>query len=428
MLPSVQDETALGTEIAGYRLDEILGRGGMGVVYLATDIRLKRRVALKVIAPEHIAEEDFRRRFERESELAASVDHPNVIPIYHAGDAGGLSFLTMKYVDGTDLKGLIDASGALAFARAADLIAQAAEGLDAAHARGLVHRDVKPANLLVQKTGGREHVYVTDFGLTKQIDAETSLTATGMFVGTVNYIAPEQINGERIDARTDVYALGAVLHHALTGEVPFPRSSAMATVVAQLNDPPPAPSFRVGELPPGFDHVVVKAMAKKPQDRYQSAGELGRAALAAAKNGGPPPPPRPVAVATAGPTVDAPRRVALPRPQPAPPLGDSPGAKPDAARGKTQGFWVLWPILSFGVLAIAGFAYAGSKADRKDWIYFGGLYSTLTFGSAMVGGQLPEDSVGNAVMVAIFALAWIASIVHALIIRGAYVKRVEQRQ
>lgn len=426
MLPCVEKDPALGTALAGYRLDEILGRGGMGVVYLATDIRLKRRVALKVIAPEHIAEEDFRRRFERESELAASVDHPNVIPIYHAGDADGLSFLTMKYVEGTDLKGLIETGGPLPFVRAAELIAQAADGLDAAHACGLVHRDVKPANLLVQEVRGREHVYVTDFGLTKQIDAETSLTATGVFVGTVNYIAPEQINGERIDARTDVYALGAVLHHALTGEVPFPRPSAMATVVAHLNDPPPAPSFRVGDLPRGFDRVVVKAMAKEPRDRYQSAGDLGRAARAAAANAGSPPPPQPVAAATAaGPTVVEARPVTVPL---SPPVGGASGAPTTSGGRRVYGFWVLWPILSLGVLAIAGFAYAGSKAGRKDWIYFGGLYSALTFSSAMVGGQVPEDSVGNPVMGAIFGLAWIASIIHSLVIRGTYVKLVKQRQ
>ncbi|MGC1165502.1 MAG: serine/threonine-protein kinase [Solirubrobacterales bacterium] len=274
-------ELSDGDEFAGYRIERRLGRGGMGILYLAVEPGLDRRVALKLIAPEAAAEEVFARRFAEESRIAASIEHPNVVPIYAAGEEGGVPFIAMRYVSGSDLSRRIAREGRLAPEQAAGLIAQVGNGLDAIHAAGLVHRDVKPANVLLSGADGADHAYITDFGVARNVTTESGLTQTGRFVGTLDYVAPEQISGGEVDARVDVYALGCLLFKLLTGEVPFPREGEAARLYAHLHDPPPAPSLYAPEVSMALDDVVVRAMSKQPEDRYPSAGDLGRAALAA---------------------------------------------------------------------------------------------------------------------------------------------------
>jgi len=264
-----------GDEIGSYRIEAMAGRGGMGLVYRARQRRPDRIVAIKVIAPELAADPDFRARFEQESATAAEIEHPNVIPVYEVGEEDGLLFIAMRFVQGVDLGGLLRQNGRLPPQRVAHLIAQVADALDAAHARGLVHRDVKPGNILV---AAGDHVYLTDFGLTKRAADSRGMTKTGMFVGTVDYIAPEQVEGRRIDARADIYALGCVTYELLSGTVPFPRDSDIATIFAHVNDSPPP----LVDVAPPLAAAVARAMAKRPEDRFQSAGDFGRAVSAGA--------------------------------------------------------------------------------------------------------------------------------------------------
>jgi hypothetical protein len=268
---------APGDVFGDFRIESVAGRGGMGVVYRAVQLDLGRPVALKLIAADRAADPAFRERFQRESRLAALIDHPNVVPVHGAGEADGQLYLVMRYVPGTDLHRLLKHEGPLAPERAAGIVAQVASALDAAHAAGLVHRDVKPANVLI----AGEHAYLGDFGLTRMLSSEEQLTETGQWLGTTDFSSPEQLQGERIDARADIYSLGCVLHAALLGEPPFPRATMPATLLAHLHDPPPRPSER--GAPQGFDRVMARALAKDPADRYPSAGDLGRAALAAAR-------------------------------------------------------------------------------------------------------------------------------------------------
>src|SRR3954451_2001244 len=274
------DQVEIGQVFAGHRIEAEAGRGGMGVVYVATHLALNRRVALKLIAPDLAADEGFRERFKQESMTAASIDHPNVIPIYHAGEEDGKLYITMRYVDGTDLRAMIARDGKVEARQAAEIVSQVAAALDAAHKSGLLHRDVKPANVLIGEAG---QAYLTDFGLTKHAGSKSGLTKTGMFVGTLDYIAPEQLQGGPVDARVDVYALGCVLYQSLTGTVPFPRDSEPAKIWAHMQDEPPPIVPSHPDVPAQFEQVVRRAMAKKPDDRYPSAGDLGRAALAAAE-------------------------------------------------------------------------------------------------------------------------------------------------
>jgi len=267
-------EFAPGDVFVGHRIEGLAGRGGMGVVYRATQLDLARTVALKVITPALADEPDFRARFVAESRAAASIEHPNVLPVYSAGDHDGVLYIVMRYVDGPDMRALVRASGGLDPDRAAGIVAQVGAALDAAHRHGLVHRDVKPANVLID---AQEHAYLTDFGLTKRLASTVDPSRSGSWVGTLGYVAPEQIRGERVDARTDVYALGCVLVHALAGRAPYMRETDEATMWAHLNAPPPSEA-----VPPEFEGVVARALAKDPSDRYQSTGDLGRAALAAA--------------------------------------------------------------------------------------------------------------------------------------------------
>ena len=270
-----------GSVLGDFRIDDEIGRGGMGVVYRAAQISLERPVALKVISEALSDREGFRERFERESRLAASLDHPNIIPVYAAGEHDGVLFIVMRYVDGTDLRALLAAEGAFEPARAAGVVAQVASALDAAHERGLVHRDVKPANILVAARGGGEHTYLTDFGLTKRTASDSGLTAAGEWVGTLDYVAPEQLRGEAVDGRADVYALGCVLYELLTGQVPFVRDDDIAKLWAHISDPAPSPLELAPDTPRALAAVTERCMEKDPDDRFQTAGDMGRAALAA---------------------------------------------------------------------------------------------------------------------------------------------------
>ena len=274
----------VGSSIGPYRVEELLGRGGMGVVYRATDLRLGRPVALKLLSPELSGDARFRARFERESQLAASIDHAGIIPVYEAGDADGLLYIAMRYVDGSDLAQLLRREGPLEPSRAIELVGQLAEALDAAHARGLIHRDVKPSNVLVAREGPREHVYLADFGLT-QTSGPDSVTASGQVVGTVAYMAPEVIRGEQPGAAADVYALGCVLFECLAGEVPFSGSNEAAVIYGHLETPPPSVRDRAAQLPDALDPVIAQALAKDPAERYGSGAAMvadARAALGAA--------------------------------------------------------------------------------------------------------------------------------------------------
>ena len=275
-------ELAPGSVVAGYRIEGVLGRGGMGVVYRATQLSLDRPVALKVIAPELAGDVLFRERFKRESRIAASIEHPNVIPVYEAGEGDGLLFLTMRYVEGTDLRALLEADGTLEPARAARLLAQVAAALAAAHRRDLMHRDVKPANVLVDREDGREHAYLTDFGIARHVAATTALTATGSVVGTLDYLAPERIVEGGGDARADVYALGCVLFQVLTGSVPYPRDHDAAKMYAHLNAPVPDARELNKRVPDTLAELAMQAMAKEPDARVHSASELAERLVEAA--------------------------------------------------------------------------------------------------------------------------------------------------
>ena len=271
-------EIGIGSEFVGYRIDELIGRGGMGVVYRAFDLRLKRTVALKMIAPELSLDARFRERFARETELAISLEHPNVVPIHDAGDIDGRLYLAMRLVAGTDLRTLLRAEGALEPSRALAICRQVASALDAAHAKGLVHRDVKPSNILLDEA---EHVYLADLGLTRHLEEKGARAGEGRSVGTPAYLAPEQIEGERVDGRADVYSLGCVLFECLTGEAPFVGGSRLAVAWAHLEEEPPSASERHADLPAAIDAVLRGAMAKSPDERYWTGAALIEAAEAA---------------------------------------------------------------------------------------------------------------------------------------------------
>jgi DNA-binding beta-propeller fold protein YncE len=265
----------VGSEFLGYRIEELIGQGGMGVVYRAHDLRLKRTVALKLIAPELALDERFRERFSRESELAMSLEHPNVVPIHDAGDVGDRLYLAMRYVEGTDLRSLLRAEGALDPARALAICSQIAAALQAAHARGLVHRDVKPANVLLDEG---EHAYLADFGLTRQLDEHRVRAGEHRSLGTPSYLAPEQIEGKAVDGRADVYSLGCLFYECLTGYPPFPRDSLLAVAWAHLEEAPPSASDHKPGLPAAIDAVIRKAMAKEPAHRYPTCAAFIAAA------------------------------------------------------------------------------------------------------------------------------------------------------
>jgi len=374
-----------GAEIAGCRIEAVAGRGGMGIVYRATQLSLGRPVAVKLIASDRAGDPGFRERFERESRVAAAIDHPNVIPVYAAGEEGGHLYLVMRYVKGIDLQGLLARERRLPPDRVAAIACQVGAALDAAHAAGLVHRDVKPANVLLNG----EHAYLADFGLSQLVGTDTRLTSTGQWIGTVDFMAPEQFSGAVVDARADVYALGCVLHNALTGEIPYPRGTVPATMLAHLHDPPPRPTAVVEGLPAGFDRVIARALDKDPERRYPSAGDLGRYCPAAAEGrhvtevertvarGAAAPPGRAVNGHTAMTAVAPPTQVDAPpahertsrKPPTTLPLGDRPRRR---ARGR---------IGALLALAAAGAAVAALNGS-------GGVDPERLPGAQVTGGEV----------------------------------------
>ena len=270
-----------GSRVAGYVLEEQVGEGGMAVVFRARDERLGRVVAVKVLAPGLAADAGFRARFLRESRMAAAVDDPHIIPVFEAGEAGGVLFLAMRYVPGSDVRILVRREGPLSAGRAAGIISAAASALDAAHAAGLVHRDVKPANMLLDARAGRpDHVYLSDFGLSKPV-AATGLTRTGQFLGTLDYMSPEQLEGREVDGRADQYALGCAAFELLAGVPPFHREGSMAVMYAQVSEPPPLLTLLRPDLPRAADAVLARVLAKAPAGRYATCCEFADALRAA---------------------------------------------------------------------------------------------------------------------------------------------------
>ncbi|MET8170045.1 serine/threonine-protein kinase [Streptomyces sp. NPDC005329] len=265
----------VGRRIAGYRIEGEIGRGGMAVVYRAHDLRLDRTVALKLLAPELARNDVFRKRFTHESRVAAAIDHPHIVPVFEADETDGVLYIAMRYVEGSDLRHLLDREGPLPPATAVRIAAQVASALDAAHEHGLVHRDVKPGNILVARgtdSDHPEHVYLTDFGLTKKSLSLTGFTSVGQFVGTLDYVAPEQISGQPVDGRCDVYGLACVVYECLAGGPPFLRDDDVALLWAhQKADPPPLTEARPG-LPPHMDAVFARALAKSPEARHDTCG------------------------------------------------------------------------------------------------------------------------------------------------------------
>jgi YVTN family beta-propeller protein len=315
-----------GTALGGYRIVSLIGRGGMGVVYLAEHVALDRRVALKVVAPELQEDESFRERFLREARLAASLEHPNIIPVYDAGVEGGVLFLAMRFVDGENLGHLIEREERLPADRAVEILAKVASALDEAHRNGLVHRDVKPDNVLLGTSGS---VYLTDFGLVRRLDSASRLTKTGYMMGTLNYMAPEVFRGQAVDGRTDVYSLACVLFECLTGAPPYPHELQPAVISSHLMDPVPRVTASQPRLPIAIDQVVARGMAKDPEDRFRSSGELIRSAGGA------------LGAAGAGEVVP-PDTLPSPPPgldreatQPAPPPTDG-----DGSRNRTRWAWI----------------------------------------------------------------------------------------
>jgi streptogramin lyase len=418
-LSAVDSDLEAGDVFAGYRVTGVAGRGGMGVVYEAQQLDLQRPVALKLIATPLARDEAFRERFVRESRAAAAIDHPNVIPVYSAGEDDGRLYLAMRFVDGEDLRSLVQREGPLEPARAASIIAQVGSALDAAHARGLVHRDIKPANVLLD----RDHAYLTDFGLTKRLTGETTMTGSGRWVGTLGYIAPEQIRGEGVDARADVYALGCLLFYVLTGVAPYRRDSDEATLYAHLNDAAPDARALAPEVPEALAEVVARALEKDPDDRYLSAGDLGRAALAAVGDGPAPPPERVVARGAAAPGGFADDETAIPggaggpSATPTAPTALAPRGRGRRGAGAAAGSrgaraWVT-PVLALlagaAVVVLAVVLLGGGDGDSGS----GGPSSTTTTsagaGTPGVGQTATVDPRPNAIAYA-RGRVWVGSV------------------
>jgi len=360
-------DLSVGAEIAGYRIEAIAGRGGMGVVYRATDLTLQRPLALKVISDEFAQDVSFRERFRRESRLAASLRHPNVITVFRAGEEEGRLYIAMDYIEGTDLKALIARRGRLEPRLAASVVSQVAEALDAAHAKTLVHRDVKPANVLIAGEHEPYHAYLTDFGLTKHTASRSAMTETGVVVGTLDYMAPEQIEGAPLDARADIYSLGCVCYEALTGQVPYPKESNVAKMYAHTSEPPPSVAATAPDIGADFEAVVCRAMAKDPKQRYLSAGDLGRAARAAAEGVTVAAPERSVAAGEAAPraplSTTVPEAGELPPAEMQPPTeaGATRRARVPARASRLGGRWLALgaALLVLGAAAAVLFATGG---------------------------------------------------------------------
>src|SRR3954451_19933978 len=325
-------EISAGTEIGGYRIVNLLGQGGMGVVYLADNVRNGQRVALKLLTPDLARSSGFRERFVREAGYASSLRHPNVLEVYDAGEQDGVLYIAMQYVEGEDLKALLVREGRLDARRTVGLLGQVASALDAAHSTGLMHRDIKPGNVMIA-AGQPEHCYLTDFGLSKNPSSDSiALTAQGEFVGTIDYTAPELVLGKDADSRLDVYSLGCLFYECLAGQPPFPKERDVEVLYAHIQDPPPRVSAVRQDLPPALDDVIVKAMAKKPEDRFATCSAFIDAARTIVGEPAPvpgPPPPRPAGIPV--PPADAEGPPPPPPPAPGPPPLAEPPPPPGAA-------------------------------------------------------------------------------------------------
>jgi DNA-binding beta-propeller fold protein YncE/tRNA A-37 threonylcarbamoyl transferase component Bud32 len=363
---------AVGAVFAGHRIEAVIGEGGMGIVYRARNLALDRIRALKVLAPSLSADDRFRDRFRRESRLAASIEHPNVIPVHQAGEEDGHLYLAMRLVEGRDLRDMVAVEGPLDPAQAAAVIGPIAAGLDAAHAAGLIHRDVKPANVLVGSGADAGRVYLTDFGISRTTRGGETVTSTGELVGTADFVAPEQIAGGAVDHRADLYALGAVLYFTLTGESPFPRENQLATLFAHANAPRPRPSEARETLSSRLDPLVAKAMAVDPEQRFASAAALARALDAVVEGEetvplSPPPVTRPSERADA---ESSPAR--------------SPGA---GSRRRRAGPWLVVAAMIAGVAIAAILLTGGGDGD-------GGAAQPSVGGPVEVGGGPVAVTVG----------------------------------
>jgi pSer/pThr/pTyr-binding forkhead associated (FHA) protein/predicted Ser/Thr protein kinase len=326
-------EISAGTEIGGYRIVNLLGQGGMGVVYLADNVRNGQRVALKLLTPDLARSSGFRERFVREANYASSLRHPNVLEVYEAGEQEGVLYIAMQYVEGQDLKALLSREGRLDARRTVGIIGQVASALDAAHSTGLMHRDIKPGNVMIA-AGQPEHCYLTDFGLSKNPSSDSiALTAQGEFVGTIDYTAPELVLGKDADSRLDVYSLGCLFYECLTGQPPFPKERDVEVLYAHIQDPPPRVSAARPDLPPALDDVIVKAMAKKPEDRFPTCSAFIDAARTIVGEPAPapgPPPPPPVGLPVPPAAEGGP-------PPPPPPPGPPPAVEPQPPPGAVAG-------------------------------------------------------------------------------------------
>jgi serine/threonine-protein kinase len=363
---AMSPDPAAGTEVAGYRIVEQAGSGGMGVVYRAEETGLGGRpVALKLLPAALAGDPDFRARFLREMRVAAAIDHPNIVPIYRAGEDRGRLYLAMRYVHASDLRRVLEAEGRLAPARALAILDQVARALDAAHARGLVHRDVKPGNILLAPPvfdGDAEHVYLVDFGLARPDSDDRSLGGAGSFLGTPRYAAPEQAAGRPVDGRTDGYALGCVLYECLTGQPPFPGGSGEAVLLAHLEAPPPRVTTLRPDLPPAIDQVVAKAMAKDPAARFPTC----RALLTAARQALDPAPGRdhPSAPLPPGPDAPLPPGPVPPAPTPGTPEPRPPMPGPPVGERSQPANWARWPVHSPPAGALEGYLPLRRSARR----------------------------------------------------------------
>jgi serine/threonine protein kinase len=357
----------VGTEFAGYRLNAVISRTNMSVVYTAEHPRLGHAVALKVLAPDLATNDRFRERFVSESRMAAGVRHPNVIPIYDAGPFDGLLYIAMLYVAGADLRAILKERGRLTPDQAVLLLGQAGRGLDAAHRQNLVHRDVKPGNILVERGEDQDpdHVYLSDFGITKRALTHTGLTSTGQFVGTVDYVAPEQIAGGHVDGRADIYSLGCVLYECLVGSVPFVKEYEQAIVYSHQHDATPRPSALRPDLPEAIDHVIAQATAKNPDDRYPSCRAMMDAAAEAFGLADS----RPIRVATVisnlSPQPTPPPYPSTPPPSTPPPSTPPPSTPPPAATPPPS--YPAWQTPPGSTAAPAASAPPPPPASQPSW-------------------------------------------------------------
>ena len=381
-----------GEQLAGYQVQEQIGRGGMAIAYRALDLRLGRVVALKVLAPHLGEDEAFRQRFIRESRAAAGVDHPHIIPVFEAGEAGGVLFIAMRYVGHGDVRRLIDTEGRLSPVRTAAIVAQAASALDAAHAHGLVHRDVKPGNILLGlASDDSDHVYLSDFGLSKHSINPTTLTSTGQFLGTLDYVSPEQIQGHPVDGRADQYALACTAVEMLTGAPPFRSDDSMAVMWAQLESAPPSVTQRRPELSPAVDEVIAAAMAKSPAGRYQTCRDFALAFGAACEQ---PARPRIAPAGVWGQRPDA--RSALHRPDHQR-VNDHPAGSDRAGADPAGAGWASaeWAGAERAAAAVPATSWDRDVPGRSDWVSFAD-YEPGRPQRAAAAPVVPSESAGRA--------------------------------